>query len=760
MTATVSKDMYTVQSTSVSYQVDQAKVKSRFPDRPPPYPSFTRAVNIAVVGLEGAGRSLLINDVVGNTPSTSAVFKFGPNRYETRLIKLDSDGLDLKIQPFRWPPDVPSVQGIILCYDSHDFDLLREVGATLNALIYANIPIILVATDHADLPLGDHEQGTLNEGAKLAAIYSIPFHVVQSDSVSAIHAVKTLLEIVVEKHDEILVRKRGKSTSSVYRLDALQDTLPDRRASEISADDLAMARARSLNNTPFREPGSCRPSNLGLQSSKGSPSLGWTEVDSDGGFAKPPLDHSVFSGPRSLTWDTLLEKLFAGPALGESDSDFTSTFLLFYRKFSTPRTLFLAFTDRFHALNNSAPAAALMNRVKQIQYCGLLYKWYSTYPQDFAVPRVRDLLLQFMNGIEDSPILIHYVTELSMLLNKIPLEDPDASWGKADTDESRDASPELLVHHGREEFVVLLPSKSFLYDSIDHHHEVLYEQGQDSSQDSFASTDGGREISVGSTTLLMLNDDSIARELTRQEWAMYGQVEPRDFIRHVWMSMSERAKKKPTLIANAINHFNRLSNWVSAMILEKPRAKQRAKVLEKLMNIAWSLRQMNNYNSLMSLLAGINNASTLRLKATRELVRFRTTSERFEDLEALMASERNFASYRAAVKVSGPERVPYLGIHMQDLVAIGDGNKTFTADGLIHWRKFELMMQIIRGIIDGVKAPKIAPDKDFEALFSNFVIVSEEVCLQYFPLTNTKLTGSISAEFGSGTPRRYQHLCG
>merc|ERR1712146_203346 len=47
--------------------------------------------------------------------------------------------------------------------------------------------------------------------------------------------------------------------------------------------------------------------------------------------------------------------------------------------------------------------------------------------------------------------------------------------------------------------------------------------------------------------------------------------------------------------------------------------KERVRALTKIVNIAEHLRRYNNFNSLVSVLAGINNAATHRLKFTKEV---------------------------------------------------------------------------------------------------------------------------------------------
>lgn len=54
------------------------------------------------------------------------------------------------------------------------------------------------------------------------------------------------------------------------------------------------------------------------------------------------------------------------------------------------------------------------------------------------------------------------------------------------------------------------------------------------------------------------------------------------------------------------------------------------------------LEKLNNFNSLMAVMAGVNSAAILRLKETKQLVasKNKTLVDQFAQLENLMSSER------------------------------------------------------------------------------------------------------------------------
>lgn len=75
------------------------------------------------------------------------------------------------------------------------------------------------------------------------------------------------------------------------------------------------------------------------------------------------------------------------------------------------------------------------------------------------------------------------------------------------------------------------------------------------------------------------------------------------------------------------------------------------------------LRNNNNYNTLMAVLAGVNSAAVLRLRQTRKLLQNRQSYRNYQALERLMSSERSFANYRQALRRSELPCIPYLSVH-------------------------------------------------------------------------------------------------
>ncbi|GAA5800573.1 hypothetical protein HPULCUR_006009 [Helicostylum pulchrum] len=230
------------------------------------------------------------------------------------------------------------------------------------------------------------------------------------------------------------------------------------------------------------------------------------------------------------------------------------------------------------------------------------------------------------------------------------------------------------------------------------------------------------------------SDTSIADQLTWIESELFSKIKSREFVRNIWNSPVNDNKRSSLLSCNntvlaSIAHFNFISAWVVTVIVTQSRLSKRVALLQKFMSIAVHLRNLNNYNTLMAILAGINSASVLRLKQTRQAILTKKIYKQFQSLEKLMSTDKSFSSYRMALKASssGTPGIPYLGIHTQDLVSLAEANKDFRADGSIHWEKFRLMGETIMATMK-FKCPSytIEPDAKLLALIADTYILSED----------------------------------
>ncbi|KAF9413365.1 hypothetical protein BGZ94_000758 [Podila epigama] len=192
------------------------------------------------------------------------------------------------------------------------------------------------------------------------------------------------------------------------------------------------------------------------------------------------------------------------------------------------------------------------------------------------------------------------------------------------------------------------------------------------------------------TPFMDIKDTAIAAQLTCVEYGLFRKLKPRDMLRQVW-----KTNRGSTAFQACIAHFNFISSWVGTMILSPPKVKHRARMMEKFISIAKILRDMGNFNTTMAIIGAMNTSSIHRLVQTRELLQGKEIWTTFKELEHLMSSERSFHEYRTALKAAKMPCIPYLGVHLGDLLSISEGNRDLRQDGNIHWQKFCLLTDVI-----------------------------------------------------------------
>lgn len=110
----------------------------------------------------------------------------------------------------------------------------------------------------------------------------------------------------------------------------------------------------------------------------------------------------------------------------------------------------------------------------------------------------------------------------------------------------------------------------------------------------------------------------------------------------------------------------------------------------------------------MAIISAFDTSSIGRLKKTWELVGSRT-SQTLANIRRLMGANRNFQEYRDLIHSINPPCIPFLGIYLQDLTFIEDGNADYIqkSAGLINFAKRAKTAEVIREINQFQNAPYI-----------------------------------------------------
>jgi hypothetical protein len=480
-------------------------------------------------------------------------------------------------------------------------------------------------------------------------------------------------------------------------------------------------------------------------------------------------DDSYFDKPAKVSgvaFGELVDRLLA-QNMSRADANFTDIFLCLYRKFAAPGELFNAILRRLEQVQEDKNSHYLTRTDTQLRIIDIIAKWVSSYPGDFASPATSEKLDIFITQLAADPVSAAAAREMRSQLHSCVIEDDDTGWARTDAD---------MVDETEASSVPSSPARHRLNvrdvdENINKLH--IYEEGADMERkDSrLGSTASRRPASPAQSLCPTFNavevyekeaakmipqaivpltkmryhlfidtsDDDFADEMTRIDWVMFSSIRLRDLVRHVSLGLEERDRCKSLAnVERMVSHFNHIAKWVANMVLMRDKAKHRAQMLEKFMNVALKLRKLNNYNGLAAVLAGINGTAIHRLAQTRALVT-PDVQKRFARLVLLMGTQKSHFAYRLAWENSPLPRIPFIPLHRRDLVSAEEGSRTFVgANGdRINWKKFEILSEVILPIMKSqvVSYPNLATHTEARQLILDCKMpVDEEVCISFsFP---------------------------
>jgi son of sevenless-like protein len=334
------------------------------------------------------------------------------------------------------------------------------------------------------------------------------------------------------------------------------------------------------------------------------------------------------------------------------DPSFVTTFLLTYRLFLSPLEVLELLLLRFDTPPPPECDEAAFLKTTQLhirlRVVNVLKQWLTHYFHDFrSEPALLDRLGRFIDDVLIPEALVTASEQLKLLIEKKQSENADKAQEKPFQFSTLPPTPILPVKLKR-------PLK-----------------------------------------LLDIHPLEVARQLTLIEHNLYRTITPCECLRQRWTG-KDKATLAPNIIA-LIDRFNKVSRWCCSEIVREKDLKSRAVILNRFILIASQCRELNNFNGVMEIMAGLQNAAAYRLKKTWNLLPNKTW-DIWEELTHLMSSEDNFRVFREALHKINPPCIPYLGVFLTDLTFIEDGNPDFLRPDLINITKLRYGARVIQDI--------------------------------------------------------------
>ncbi|XP_072368436.1 ras guanyl-releasing protein 3 [Scyliorhinus torazame] len=157
----------------------------------------------------------------------------------------------------------------------------------------------------------------------------------------------------------------------------------------------------------------------------------------------------------------------------------------------------------------------------------------------------------------------------------------------------------------------------------------------------------------------------LAEHLSFLEYKSFRRISFTDYRSYV----THRCLMDNPTLERSIALFNGISQWLQLMVLSKQTPVQRAVVITKFINVAQNLLQLQNFNTLMAVVGGLSHSAISRLKETCSHLAPEVTKV-WSEMTELVSSNGNYCNYRKAFAECEEFKIPILGVHLKDLIAV------------------------------------------------------------------------------------------
>uniref|UniRef100_A0AAQ5XLL9 Ral guanine nucleotide dissociation stimulator n=1 Tax=Amphiprion ocellaris TaxID=80972 RepID=A0AAQ5XLL9_AMPOC len=417
----------------------------------------------------------------------------------------------------------------------------------------------------------------------------------------------------------------------------------------------------------------------------------WLGVDTDSALSL--YETCKVRTIKAGTLERLVEYMVS--AFRGKDSTYVTIFLCTYRSFASTKQVLDLLLNRYDDGRHTSPFRRY-HSLKRLWVCSstvssILGAWLDQYSEDFWSPPNYDCLQQLMSYLH-----LHF----------------------PGSDLERRAR-NLLAHFHRRQQCEPDP------DGMKAGQEREGAQGR--AGQGVRPHSLGFEDELPAFSFLSFDPIMVAEQFTLMDADLFKKVVPYHCLGGIWSQRDKKGKEHlaPTIRAT-VAQFNSVTNCVITTCLSNPTLKpnQRARLLERWIDVARECRILKNFSSLRAILSALQCNAIHRLKRTWEEVS-RESFRMFRELSEIFSDDNNYSLSRELLVKEGtskfatleinPKRaqrrhqqqrdlgvmqgtIPYLGTFLTDLVMMDTAMKDYTEGGLINFEKrrkeFEVIAQI------------------------------------------------------------------
>jgi Rap guanine nucleotide exchange factor 2 len=159
-------------------------------------------------------------------------------------------------------------------------------------------------------------------------------------------------------------------------------------------------------------------------------------------------------------------------------------------------------------------------------------------------------------------------------------------------------------------------------------------------------------IKDSAISFLQLEPLELSAQLTLRDYCLFKSIDSSEYVDFLFNKRDSSGNKQTGSYAH-LNEFSELSNeemfWVINEVLHESNLLKRAKVIKSFIQVAQICKECKNFNSLLSIISGLDNMTVTRLKDTWEKVSNKY-KKIFADLKLLLDPSFNMNKYRNLIR--------------------------------------------------------------------------------------------------------------
>jgi len=180
-----------------------------------------------------------------------------------------------------------------------------------------------------------------------------------------------------------------------------------------------------------------------------------------------------------------------------------------------------------------------------------------------------------------------------------------------------------------------------------------------------------------------LSSKEFARQLTLFEWKLFRDTEIASF---------KTGMENCAHLLKFTSWFNGLCSFIVTDIL-RPELEARIDTLKWWIKVCGHCQKLRNFNGMMEILSALGSCSLTRLRKSWDALPSKYL-KKYADYEERMSSLENFKNYRQSLHSEKKPVIPYLGIHLRDLIFLEENSNTLQ-NGNVNTFKLEHLDKVI-----------------------------------------------------------------